>query len=177
MIRYPKVFRGRDGRTLVIRPATRDDIDSLLAFFVSLPEEDRLHLRVDVTQAEVMKRRMTPPAHWEVFRLIGLFGDKVVGEASIAHRTYGFETHVGEIRILVGPDFRSSGLGTFLGRQLLAHAIVMDLEKVEVEMMEDDERSVQLIEQLGFEREGVLKDFVKDIKGNNHDLLIMSLRT
>lgn len=176
MIRYPKVFRARDGRAIVVRPATPGDLDALVAFFRGLPEEDRLHLQVDVTQREVMKRRMAPQPRWEVLRLLGLFGDSIVGEASIARRTHGFESHVGEMRFLVAEDFRAAGLGSFLGRQLFAHAIVMDIEKVQAEMMEDDHPSVRCTEQLGFEREGVLKNFVKDIKGNHHNLLIMSLR-
>ena len=154
-----------------------DDLEGLLAFFTSLPEEDRLHMRVDVTQREVMQRRMGPAPRWEVLRLIGLFGDRVIAEATLSHRTFGFESHVGEVRLLVAEDFRSSGLATFLGRKIFAHAIVMDLEKLQAEVMEDDLHSVGCAEELGFEREGILKDFVKDIKGNYHNLLIMSLKS
>lgn len=177
MIRYPKVYRAQDGRAVVVRPAGPGDVDGLLDFFNALPDGDRMHLRVDVTQRDVMKRRMMPQAHWRTVRLIGIFGDRVVAECSLAHRIYGFESHVGEVRLLIAEDFRSTGLATYLGRKILAHAIVMDLEKVEAQMMEDDIESLRLIESLGFEREGVLKDFVKDIKGNYHDLLIMSLST
>ncbi len=177
MIRYPKVFRAKDGRAVVVRPSDTGDIDSLLSFFISLPEQDRLHLRVDVTQRDVMKRRMMPQPHWTTVRLIGVFGNDVVAEASIARRNYGFKSHTGEIRILVSEDFRSTGLASYLGRQLIAHSIVMDLEKIEAQMMEDDIHAVRLIEGLGFEREGILKDFVKDIKESYHNLLIMSLST
>jgi RimJ/RimL family protein N-acetyltransferase len=132
---------------------------------------------VDVTQRDVMKRRLGPFRRWDVVRLVALFGDRVVGESSIAHRNYGFESHVGDLRLLVDPGFRSSGLATFLGRRIFAHAIDMDLEKIEAEVMEDDVHAVRCAEELGFEREGVLKGFVKDIKGNYHDLLIMALST
>jgi len=177
MIRYPKVYRASDGRVVVIRPATGDDVNTLLEFFTSLPEEDRLHLRVDVTQRDVMRRRMMSRPHWEVVRLIGVYGNRVTAECSLARRTYGFESHVAEMRLLVAPDFRGSGLATYLGRQIFAHAIMMDVEKIEACTMADDLRAVRSAERLGFEREGVLRNFVKDIKGNNHDLLIMSLRT
>jgi RimJ/RimL family protein N-acetyltransferase len=172
VIRYPKVYRSRSvQRAVVIRPATSDDVEALLKFFNDLPEEDRLHLRVDVTQREVMKRRMSPSPHWTVVRLIGLFGDRIVGEASL------FESHVGEIRLLVAREFRGTGLASYIGRQIFAHAINMGIEKIEGQMMEDEEHSVRCLESLGFEREGVLRNFVKDIKGNHHNLLIMSLRT
>jgi RimJ/RimL family protein N-acetyltransferase len=177
MIRYPKVYRAKDGRAIVVRPASADDVTPLVEFFLSLPEEDRLHLRVDVTQRDVMHRRLKDQPHWEVVRLMGIFGNDVVAECSIAHRTYGFESHVGEMRLLVAPDFRRSGLATYLGRQIFAHAIMMDLEKIEAAVMADDAQSVRCIKQLGFEREGVLKGFVKDVQGNNHDLLMLSLST
>jgi len=175
VIRYPKVFRARDGRAIVVKTATPDDINPLLTFFTSLPEENRMHLRVDVTQRDVMRRRMTPPPRWSVVRLIGQFGDQVVAEASLSHRTYGLESHVGEVRLLVADDLRGTGLATFLGRQILAHAVIMDLEIIEAQLMEDDLHAVRCAERLGFEREGVLENFVKDIKGNYHNLLIMSL--
>ncbi len=177
MIRYPKVYRAKDGRAIVVRPSAAEDINPLLEFFSRLPEDDRLHLRVDVTQREVMRRRMLPRPHWEVVRLIGEFGDRVVAESSIAHRTYGFESHVGEVRVLVAPDFRGTGLATYLGRQLFAHAMLMDLQKVQACMMADDELAQRFAERLGFEPEGVLNSFVKDVQGNNHDLMVMSLST
>lgn len=177
MIRYPKVFRAKDGRVIVVRPATPADINPLLEFFVNLPEEDRLHLRVDVTQRDIMRRRMMEQPHWEVVRLVGILGDQVVAECSIAHRTYGFESHVGEVRMLVAPDYRGSGLATYLGRQIFAHAILMDLEKLEACMMADDIHAIRCAERLGFEAEGVLRDFAKDVQGNNHHLQFMALST
>ncbi len=177
MIRYPKVFKTRDGRVVLVRPATADDLDRLLDFFQRLPEEDRLYLRVDVTQRDIMVRRMNPPEHWSVLRLVPLFGEKIVGEAVIAHRAYGFESHVGEVRISIDPEFRRCGLATFLGHQIIAHAIVEDLEKLQAEIMDTQTPAIRCFEKLGFEKEGELKDFVKDIKGRCHNLLIMSLRT
>ncbi|MBD3235900.1 MAG: GNAT family N-acetyltransferase [Candidatus Eisenbacteria bacterium] len=177
MIRYPRAFRCRDGRVVTVRPLERSDLEPLLEFFASLPEEDRLHLRVDVTQREIVRRRLSPLPHWNVLRLIALNGERIVAEASVAHRTYGFEAHVGEARLLVAESFRHCGLGSYLSRQLLAHGITENLEKVEVHLMDDQLPVIRFFERLGFERDGVLKDFVKDIRDRHHNLLIMSLRT
>jgi len=100
-----------------------------------------------------------------------------VAEASIEHRSFGFSAHVGEIRVIVAPDFRRTGLAGYLCRQLLAHGIAENLEKIEARLMEDQPAVIRFFEKLGFQRDGILKDFVKDIEGHNHDLLIMSLRT
>lgn len=176
MIQYPKAFRSRDGRVVQVRPLAPDDLRPLLLFFTSLPEADRLHLRVDVTRRDIVERRMFPPAHWNVLRLIALAGERIVAEASIEHRTYGFESHVGQVRLIVAPDFRSTGLAHYLGLQVLAHGVAENLAKIEAHLMRDQPAAIRCFEKLGFEPEGTLEGFVKDIDGNQHDLLILALR-
>lgn len=177
MAYYPRAYKCRDGRVVAVRPLVRDDLEPLLRFFAALPEEDRLHLRVDVTQRDIVERRMMPPPHWNVVRLIAQQGPRIVAEASLANRSYGFGSHVGEERLLVAADFRHNGLGSYLARRMIGHAVAADLQKITVELMEDQTHVARFFEQLGFEREGVLADFVKDIRDRHHNLLVMSLRT
>ena len=176
MVQYPKVFRSHDGRAVAVRPLAPEDLLPLLRFFTSLPEDDRLHLRVDVTQREIVERRMVPPAHWNVLRLVALAGERIVAEASIEHRTYGFESHSGQVRLIVAPDFRGIGLAGYLGLQVLAHGVAENLVKIEAHLMADQPAARRCFEKLGFEPEGTLAGFVKDVKGNEHDLLILALR-
>jgi RimJ/RimL family protein N-acetyltransferase len=147
----------------------------LLEFFVALPEDDRLHLRVDVTRRDIVERRMFPPPHWNVLRLVARAGGRIVAEASIEHRTYGFSAHVGQVRLIVAPELRGTGLAHFLGLQVLAHGVAENLAKIEVHLMHDQPAAIRCFERLGFEREGALEGFVKDVRGGYHDLLILSL--
>jgi hypothetical protein len=55
---YPKTVRLKDGSAVVVRPMQADDLDRSHRFFLALPEEDRLHLRADVTDREILKIRM-----------------------------------------------------------------------------------------------------------------------
>jgi RimJ/RimL family protein N-acetyltransferase len=177
MVHYPKQFRCSDGRVVAVRPVTLDDLDRLMAFFAALPAQDRLHLRVDVSQRELVRERLSPPPRWNVLRLVAGHGARIVAEASIEHRTYGFEAHVGEVRLIVAQDFRRTGLADFLGRQVLAHGIAEDLAKIEAHVMADQPAVIRCFEKLGFERTGTLHGFVKDLAGKDHDLLILALRT
>jgi len=176
MVQYPKVFRCRDGRAVQVRPLVPEDLVPLLEFFAALPEGDRLHLRVDVARRDIVERRMFPPPHWNVLRLIALLGDRIVAEASIEHRTYGFASHLGQVRLILAPDVRGTGLAHFLGLQVLAHGVAENLVKIEAHLMHDQPAAIRCFEKLGFEREGALEGFVRDVRGGYHDLLIMSLR-
>jgi len=175
--RYPRVFKCGNGKVVAVRPLAPDDLFPLLEFFARLPAEDRLHLRVDVTDRDIVERRMRPPSHWNVLRLVALCGERIVAEATIEHAAHGFSAHVGEIRVIVAPDFRRTGLAGYLCRQLLAHGAVENLEKIEVRLMRDQPAGQRFFEKLGFQEDGLLRGFVKDIEGKNHDLLVMSLRT
>jgi ribosomal protein S18 acetylase RimI-like enzyme len=177
MVRYPTAFRCSDGRVVAVRPVTPEDLDRLMAFFEQLPTDDRMHLRVDVTQRDLVRQRLSPPPHWNVLRLVALQGERIVAEASVEHRTYGFEAHVGEMRLIVATDFRRTGLAHYLGRRIFAHGIAENLERIEAHVMEDRPAVVHCFEKLGFERIGSLRGFVKDIEGVDHDLLILALRT
>jgi RimJ/RimL family protein N-acetyltransferase len=159
-----------------VRPLAPEDLAPLLAFFAALPADDRLHLRVDVTQRDIVARRFIPPPHWNVLRLVALSGERLVAEASIEHRTYGFESHVGQVRLIVAPDFRGTGLAHYLGVQVLAHGVAENLARIEAHLMHDQAAAIRCFERLGFEPEGVLEGFVKDVHGNEHNLLVLSLR-
>ena len=54
MEKYPKEIHLKTRETLIIRPMEKDDLDALIAFFQSLPREDRMYLRSDVKQKEMM---------------------------------------------------------------------------------------------------------------------------
>lgn len=177
MARYPRAFKCGNGKVVAVRPLAPADLFALCEFFVQLPASDRLHLRVDVTDRDIVERRMTPPPHWTAFRLVAAWGDRIVAEASLEHRLHGVSRHVGEIRVIVAPDFRRTGLAGYLCRQVLAHAVSEDLEKIEAHLMSDQPGVIRFFEKLGFQKDGILAGFVKDIAGRNHDLLIMSLRT
>ncbi len=59
-------------------------------------------------------------------------------------------------------------------RELFVAAVRDGVEKVEVEIMEDNIGAIKSVEKLGFKRDGILRDFVTDIKGRKHNLAILS---
>jgi L-amino acid N-acyltransferase YncA len=169
---FPQSLKLKDGNQVVVKPLEGGDAPALLEFYRTLPEEDRLYLRDDVTKPEWLERFVAHVKHNEVVSLIAERGGKVVGEASLYRALHGWTAHVGEIRVTVEPRLRRSGLGTALARDLVKVAIGLGVEKMIVQMVESQQSARRLFEKLGFRQEAVLRGHVKDIHGIKRDLLI-----
>ena len=62
----------KDGKKVIIRPLTSKDLDKLMAFYKTLPPEDRKYLRVDVTDRKIVAERIPRTDQGPVFRIISL---------------------------------------------------------------------------------------------------------
>jgi hypothetical protein len=82
---YEKEGKLKDGSRVVLRPMVAEDREKLIAFFQSLPEEQRIFLRHDVTDPEVIRSWTEQIDYGRVFPLLALAGDRVVGDATL-HR-------------------------------------------------------------------------------------------
>jgi RimJ/RimL family protein N-acetyltransferase len=153
-----------------------EDFEASLEFFRSLPVEERLYLRRDVTKREIVEERLGEIEKGLATGIVAFAGDKLVGDALLFVMPYGWFRRTGEIRLLVAPEYRCKGLGTVLARELFILAVKKDLKKLESCVMETQEGAVRLLEKLGFTREGVLEDFVNDLKGREHDLILMGMK-
>ena len=176
MSSYPKTIELKDGTSILVRPMTDRDLDRSFDFFRRLPEEDRLFLRVDVTNREVLERRMHPDG-WDeesCFRIVAEEGGEIIADATLCRPKHGWTSHTATLRYIIDRGFRHKGLASILVRELFVAAVREGVEKAEVEIMEDNVGAIKSVEKLGFKREGVLKDFVTDIKGRKHNLVILS---
>ncbi len=170
---YPKDVTLKDGRVVTIRALTHGDFDKLFGFFNVLPEEDRLFLRHDVTDPEVVGKWVERLDFDRVIPLVAEGGDAIVADGTLHFDSHGWATHVGHVRIVTARTHRRVGLGTLLTRELVALAEKRELEKLQSQVIEDNVASVKLFEKLGFKVASVLSDLVKDQKGAKRNLAIM----
>ena len=170
---YPKTVTLKDSRKIVLRPLASDDFDRLHAFFLGLPTEDRLFLRDDVTDPQLVKKWTGRIDLDRVIPLVALDGDKIVADGTLHIDAHGWMRHVGHIRLVTGRAYRRQGLGALIVRELVAIATEKQLEKLQAYIIEDDLGSLKMLEAAGFERHAVLKDMVRDMSGNNHHLVAM----
>lgn len=173
MLDYPKTCRIKDGSTVELRLMTRDDLSRLWKFFKDLPEEDRMFLKEDVTQ-EVIGSWINRLDYDVVLPILAFVGDRVVGDATLHMQSHGWLRHVGEIRMVVARDYQRKGIGTVLARELFYNAIRRGLIKIEACAMANQVGAIKSLQRLGFKKEAILKDYVLDLKGDKHDLVILT---
>jgi len=139
-----------------------------------MPENDRLFLKEDVTDPETIHRWAKNPDYNCVIPILAIKDDRIIGDASLYMETYGWTQHVGRVCLAVSKDYRRQGLGFRLAKEIFSLALALNLEKVVGEVMENQVAVIQILKSLGFKKEAVLKNHVKDLLGNKHDLFIMS---
>ncbi len=171
---YPKEVTLKDGSTIVLRPMVGADESALLEFFSGLTEADRLYLRHDVTNPEVIKSWALNVDYEKVLPILALADGKVVGDATLHRNPFSWMRHVGSIRIVVGKEYRKKGLARTLAAEIFQLALTAKLEKLVAEMLTDQKDAQRVFSRLGFVEEATLKDHVLDSAGKKHDMLIMT---
>jgi RimJ/RimL family protein N-acetyltransferase len=170
---YPKNVRLQSGTTVTLRPMVKEDADKLYAFFARVPHEDRIFLRDDVSKREVIEAWARELDYDKVLPLVAEVGGNIVGDATLHRRTAGWTGHVGKVRVVIDKDYREKGLGTALLEELIAFAKRAGLELLVAEVMANQTGALAALKNLGFEKEAVLYNHVKDQQGTRHNLVVM----
>ena len=168
-----EVARLDDGTEVIIRPLRKDDLGRSLAFFRSLPVEDRLYLRKNVTRIEVVKQRILDMESNRVRRLVVVHGDEIVADGALELEGQGWKEHIAELRLIVARPFQRKGLGMLLARELYLLAVREKVEELVVKVMKPQIAARKIVERLGFQEDVTLTQYVRDVKGERHDLIVM----
>jgi L-amino acid N-acyltransferase YncA len=171
---YPRTVIVKDDFEVELWPMTADDAPALLEFYRSLPAEDLLYLREDVTTPEAMDRWVEGIESEQVWHLLAGYQGRIVADGELNCSFYGWSRHVGEVRLVVDRAFRGSGLSMVIARELLTQSVDEGLHKVIVQMAVDQQTAIHLFEKLGFHHEAILPEHVQDQDGKLRDLIIMA---
>jgi GNAT superfamily N-acetyltransferase len=109
----------------------------------------------------------------DITGLLAVKDGGVVGCGTLVRDSHSWSPHVGEIRMVVVPDVRGQGVGRALSQETFALALGAGLEKFSVQMTVDQRGGVALFESLGFKAEALLRDHVRDVDGNKHDIVVL----
>jgi len=163
----------KDGTEVVIRAARPDDVDKSLAFFQDLSSEEKAYLRVDVSRRDVVAKRLANQGPGSVKRLLAVVGENIVADGAIEFSEAGWESHIGELRLLVADAFQRKGLGMLMAEELYLLAAQEKVDEIIVKLMAPQTEAKKIFTRLGFHEAAVLKGFVKDVRGLKQDLVIM----
>ena len=174
--RYPVRATLNDESRVIIRPLTPDDKTELRRFFLRVPEEDRFYLNDNVTAPEVI-REFTDNIDMErVMPLVAEVDGHIIADATLHRSRRTGRRHVGELRIVVDPQFRGKALGSRLTHELIELGRNLELRRLVFELVNLREQgAIRTAAQAGFQEVAVLKDRVLDMYGSLQDLVIMEL--
>jgi len=141
---YPQNISLDDGTTITLRPLLKTDEAALVQYFGSLPPEDRLCLKEDVTDPSVIENWIYDLDYDTILPLAALHDGRIVG-----------------------------GLGTTLLQNLIDIATRLGLEQISLEIPPRLDKAFYLFEKMGFKEVANLKGFVKDLEGTESDLVLM----
>ncbi len=171
---YARELKLSDGRRVSLRLMEAADKQKVLSFAQSLPLDDLLFLRTDITEPALVDEWMRNLEKGATVTVLAEVDAKLAGYASLHLDQARWTRRVGEIRLQVGVPYRGVGLGKQLAAQIFRLGQARGLKKMAAMMTPDQAGARAAFEKIGFSVEALLQDWVVDRKGRPRDLLIMS---
>jgi L-amino acid N-acyltransferase YncA len=170
---YPRTIEGPNG-PIELRFMRASDRDAVLAFAQALPPHDLLFLPRDISQPKVLDAWVREVDRDALTTLLAVKAGAVVGCATIAREPLSWSPHVAELRVVVLPAARGSGLGRILGESAFALAVPLGIEKFVAQMTADQTAAIAVFETMGYRAEALFRDHVRDREGKKHDIVVLS---
>ena len=162
------------GKSLQLKLIDETVRDELITFARSLPHHDTLFLRMDITDPKVVDEWLHNVEQGRTITILAYDGATLAGWVSLHHNEVLWTRHVGEIRTIIGPEYRNIRLGSRLVEEMFEVAKDLGLKKITAQMTADQRGARASFERVGFHPEALLADYVIDAEGRTHDMLIMS---
>ncbi len=171
---FPRQVRLDNGKSLRLRLMQASDRDEIIAFASGLPRLDVMFLRMDITDPRNVDEWIKNIEAGRTVTVLAYDGSTLAGWASLHYNEVLWTRHVGEIRTIVGGDYRGIKLGARLAEEIFTIANDLGLKKITAQMTADQKGARATFERIGFRPEALLADHVVDNEGRTHDMLIMS---
>lgn len=161
-------------KPITFRLMERKDRENALKFAQDLPEDDLLFLSIDITNPSDLDGWLASIEKNQAVTVLAEADGQFIGYGSLSYNQLRWTRHMGEIRLLVSPNYRGLGLGKLLVNEVFGLAQELGLSKLVAHMASDQKGAIQVFEHLGFKPEALLADQVIDRKDHTHDLIVMS---
>ena len=174
---YPKEVILRDGTGVSLRPLQRGDAGPLVDMFKRFSDEDRWFIEGNVTDLGWTETWLKQIDGDKMLSIVAVLEEKIIACGTLTRELNRPEHHVGKVRVSVVPLFREKNLATWMLLDLINMSMAAEIETLLMPLVEDRDASlIRSISKLGFSKEAVLKDYVKDRAGISHNLALMVKR-
>ncbi len=152
------------------------DKDRLSLFYLKIPKHEQMDFEINIAVPPSIDDWFKEPVEVERVFIIASYDKNIIGLSSLIKRPGSRMSHVAQMGFYVLPEYRKLGIAQAMLREMLSIALRKDIEKLTVHIPNHTVRFVQpLVDKLGFESEAVLRDQIKNFKGEKEDLHIFSL--
>jgi ribosomal protein S18 acetylase RimI-like enzyme len=146
-------FEARDGRKVILRTPTWEDLDDMLDFINSLVEEEAMIL-MEVKQTrdqevDWLARSLSNMEKDRTVRVVAEVDGRMVGQCEVSVGP-GRKSHVGTLGISVKQGYRDVGIGQELMREAERHAGKLGVEKIVLEVFATNDRAIHVYERMGY---------------------------
>jgi GNAT superfamily N-acetyltransferase len=176
-LRYPKEVVLKDRTEAIIRPLEKSDESKLGEFYAAIPESDRWYMKYDAMDPAVIRQWVDSIDTGDVFSTVVVSDDRIIAHARLHMGGSGSTRHVGQLRIMVLPEYRHKRLGTWMLLDLIQLGMDKGLNDMRADFVVGvEDGAVEAARRLDFFENAVLKEYVKSPNGTRHDLLVMIKR-
>lgn len=173
--KFPISMKLRDGAPVTVRPLAKRDEAKLHAFFLAVPEEERLFIKQPIYGRDMFRDWCRHADFERNLPLLMLHGNKIIGEATLHQRVGGWKRHIGLISVLTHPGYRGRDVAKILVAEQVQIARILGVRKLEAELNGERKVAIRALEEIGFSELMRLGDYVLDMKAVPHDLILMGM--
>jgi RimJ/RimL family protein N-acetyltransferase len=171
-----RVYRGKEGEKIVLRPATREDAPELTKRLARVVKEG---IYLDENPDNLPTHQEKRDEIREIHRNKGMYTvveveGKIAGAALLRRGSKGISDHTAKFRTWLVPGYRGMGLGKKLMEYTIDWAHANGLEKINLDVWSSNNRAIQLYKKYGFRVEGRLRRQAI-LQGKYVDEVFMSL--
>jgi RimJ/RimL family protein N-acetyltransferase len=161
---------------VTLRPFEPGDGAAVQRFAEAMPPHDLLFLQRDIRNPRVIAAWLDQIASGQIESQLALSETGgLLACTALVRDELSWSPQVAEIRILIAPAARGTGLGRLLALECVNTARERGVEKLQVRMTPDQSAAQRVFEDMGFQPEALLRDQVRDAGGETHDILILGL--
>lgn len=170
---YRKEAVLKDGTKVLLRPMVSEDEDALYEFFKGVSEEEARYLRDDVKSRLLIESWAKNLDYDKTLPILAIKDKRIIADATINRRQFGWKWHLGTVRIFVHNDYRNLGLGELMVDELARIAYLLGIEKLILEIPDTNSAVINTFTKVGFHRAAVIPNMVKDRQNMPVDLAVM----